>query len=588
MKSKLSILFKFPIVIFILLMTIENSLCAQSLTVDDLKKRAIWEATQLDITIDLTKKQPTYNGTMILKTDANSSKGPVLMLNNREASMKMTNIEASNALGEKAQLSEQAHPDTERVGTLYVIDFKSFSEGVAEVTVTFEYEFIAEQGQVLQREHLSYASWVTLWYPVAIADSGSFVSKENLSIPGPTSFILPKDWHALSNGKLVVDQQDQSGNKQTWRVGPGIARSYVAAPFQVSNVRQGNIDIKMYLLDASPHDAENKAHQFARIIDVLENAFGVYPYATFALAEIPDGTTDYFGASSEQGFIVAESKNFEGDDGLALFAHEAGHSWWGNLFSCEGSGASLCSEALAQLGAVLAVEALDGKEALKDFLDVSVPTYSTYQSARGYFAMVRSNVDEPLSEIESDSWKVHRLMDSKGMWFWQMLRLELGDDLFFEVLRNLTQQAEGMTLEDLQTYFGEESGIDLNVFFDQWLKRKGAPIISIAWESPMDLKTYEYLGDMPVESILLGDPETEFKVTISLTQEQEDLYHLRIPIEFQFYSGDSEVREVELSTSAQTFELTFGSNIRDIILDPEHTILMWRPAYGPKPKQNEM
>ena len=572
------------VIAFIFFMSIGSNISAQSLTSEDISKMAVWDATSLDITVDLTKKQPTFKGTMTLKTEVNPSNGPILMLNNREESMKMTNIKIKNIANREIKLSEHPHPNKERASTIYVFDFKSNIEIPSEIIISFEYKFIKEQGQVIQRENLSYASWVTFWYPIPIAATESLLSVKNLQIPGSTSFILPKNWHALSNGKLVLDQQDKNMSKQTWEVGYDIARSYIAAPFKVSSVKQGNIDIKMYLLNENETEAEKKAHQFAQIIEILENAFGDYPYSTFALAEIPDGTTDYFGASSEQGFIVAESKNFKGDDGMPLFAHEAGHSWWGNLFTCEGTGASLCSEALAQLGAILAIEALNGKEAMKDFLDVSVPNYSAYQSARGYFAMVRSDVDEPLIDIENGSWKVHRLMDSKGMWFWQMLRLKLGDDLFFEILKNLTQQKKGMTLDDVQTYFSEKSGVDLNEFFNQWLKRKGAPIISMEWETPNDLTIYEYAGNIEVENILLGDPITKFKINICLTQEQKDLYHLKIPIEFQFYSGETVVKELDFKTSNQTFEFAFSSNIKKIILDPEHTILMWRPVYGPKPK----
>jgi len=559
-----------------------DQLYGQSLTTEELRSRAVWEASSLDLTLDLTKEVPVFKGTMTLVTDSNNSKGPVLALNNREVSMKMTNLEVVGVTDNEVKIFEQTNPNINRNSTLFVIDLEPSIQNSKEIMVNFEYTFVAEQGQVLQRENLSYASWVTGWYPFTIADSKSLSSIKNLSIPGTTSFMLPKDWHALSNGKLVNNE----GNKQTWEIGSGIARSYIAAPFNVSSVTQGDIEIKMYLLSDDESVNIKKAKTFAKIIDVLENAFGDYPYDTFALAEIPDFTTDYFGASSEQGFIVAESRNFKGDDGVPLFAHEVGHSWWGNLFSCIGNGASLCSEGLAQFGSILAIEKLYDKEVLRDFMDVSVPSYSDYQSARGYFAMLRSNVDEPLFNIESSSWKVHRLMDSKGMWFWQMLRNELGDELMFKILKDLSQQNQQMTLEDVQLFFKNKSGIDLDYFFDQWLKRKGAPIIDMVWETPIELKSNEYLGDLKVESILLGDKITKRSLNIKLAQEQTNLYRLKVPIEVQFYYGPSEMHLVELNERDISLELIFEKNIKNVILDPNHTILMWRPAYGPKPISN--
>lgn len=555
---------------------------AQSLTIEELRSRAVWEASKLDLTIDLTKETPTYKGTMTLVTNSNNSKGPVLALNNRDVSMEMINIEVIDATKNEVKIVEQPNPNNERKSTLYVIDLEPSILNSKEVHIKFEYTFVVEQGQVLHRDKLSYASWVTGWHPFAIADSKSLSSIKNFSIPGLTSFILPTDWHGLSNGKLVYDES----NKQTWEIGANVARSYIAAPFKVSSVTQGDIEIKMYLLSDDQSANENRAKTFAKIIDILQNAFGNYPYNTFALAEIPDFTTDYFGASSEQGFIVAESRNFNGDDGVPLFAHEAGHSWWGNLFNCIGDGSSLCSEALAQFGAILAIEKLYDKNVLNDFMDVSVPSYSDYQSARGYFAMLRSNVDEPLYNLNSSSWKVHRLMDSKGMWFWQMLRAELGDELMFKILKELSQKNEEMTLEEVQLFFKNKSGIDLDYFFDQWLKREGAPIIDMVWETPIELKSHEYLGDLKVESILLGEKITERTLTIKLTQEQKDLYRLKVPIEVQFYYGPSETHLVDLNEREILLELTFEKSVKNVIMDPNHAILMWRPAYGPKPILN--
>jgi hypothetical protein len=578
-KSKqfqLSLQFLLLAVVFFI--TTSESL-AQSLTIAEYRARAVWEAVKMDVHIDLTRKAPTYKGTMTLKTEAKGSKGPVLMLNLRKASMLMTSVKVLDMDSKDFDIKTYKNPNKKGEASLFVIDLKPSGQSPTEVKISFEYKFIAEQGQVLQKGHLSYAGWVTGWHPFPIDDVEDLASAKKLSIPGTTNFILPEGWQALSNGKLIYDKN----NKQTWEVGPSIARSYIAAPYNVSAVKQGGIDIKMYRLNRGNNDSKEKASQFAKILGVLENAFGDYPYDTFALAEIPDKTTDYFGAASEQGFIVAESKNFEKDDGAALFAHELGHSWWGNLFSCEGKGGSLCSEALAQFGAVLAIEKLYGKEALRDFLDVSVPTYSTYQSARGYFAVLRSNLDTPLSEIDNSSWKVHRLMDSKGMWFWQMLRHEVGDDLLFKILKDLTKQKAGMTLEDVQAFFSKKSGKDLNPFFNQWLKRKGAPIISVSWETPLDKVTNKFFSDKPIENLVVGKPITEFKVTVNLKQEQKELYALKIPIEFQFYYAPSVIREVELNQRDQAFVFKFSSNIKNIIIDPDHTILMWRPEYGPKP-----
>ena len=286
--------------------------------------------------------------------------------------------------------------------------------------MSFDYEFVNEQGQVIHRPGLEYASWVTGWYPTPIGDGEGLRTIQSLSSPGQVSFVLPGGWHVLSNGRLIENKALGNFRQQTWSTDDALAWSYIAAPYTVSTITVGDVDVSMYMLKKDQKVVEEMASLIAKIIDLLEDKFGDYPFKTFGLAEIPDDTTDYFGASSEQGFIVAESKNFTNRFGLTLFSHEVGHAWWGNKFSCTGGGSSLCSEAMAQIGTILGTELIFGKQAMRDMMEVSEIDYTPYQSARGFFAMLRSGEAVPLSEVSG--WHIHRLMYSKGMWFWQMLR----------------------------------------------------------------------------------------------------------------------------------------------------------------------
>jgi hypothetical protein len=559
---------------------------AQSMSTDNLKSRAVWTASNLDLTIDLTQVRPTYHGTMVLRTSEATANGPVLILNNNNLSMEMQEllVTGPNAAESTATVVlSLPHPD-DSAATLHAINFDPSLQGLREIEVSFRYQFTAEQGQVLQRDRLSYASWVTAWYPTPIENSDGFLSRQSLSIPGKTTFVIPESWNALSNGKLVVDRREGKTRTQTWRLGSDVARSYVAAPYKVSSVSVGDVDIRMYMLDAEQVDIDRMGAKFAEIIGVLEARFGEYPYDTFALAEIPDNTTDYFGASSEQGFIVAESKNFIGDAGTPLFAHEAAHSWWGNSFGCTGGGSALCTEALAQMGAILAIETLDGQDALKAFMDVSTPDFTNYASARGYFSVWRSGADVAIQDLDG-GWRVHRLMDSKGMWFWQMLRHEIGDALFFKTLKELPNQGRSFTLDELEQFFDQRTESDLRVFFDQWLGRTGAPVISMKWENPIGSKLWDYI-DTEVESLVTGEPEGRKRIEVSLTQEQEELYKLKLPIQFQFFYGPPVIKIVEVDEREEAFVFEFDENIKDVVLDPDHRVLMWRPAYGPVPRLN--
>lgn len=558
----------------------------QALTEAEYRNLATWDAVSMTLMVNLTGSVPIYSGTMRLKSSVASTHGPVLILNGRDVSMKMLDVKISNpeAVPEYSVVMNVAAPG-ERKATLSAIRFVEPIPAATEIEISFDYEFVTEQGQVIHRPELEYASWVTGWYPTPIGDGEGLRTIESLSSSGQVSFVLPRDWHVLSNGRLIEDTAIGNFRQQTWSTDDALAWSYIAAPFTVSTVNVGDVDVSMYMLNDDHKAVDEMASMIAKIIDLLEDNFGNYPFKTFGLAEIPDLTSDYFGASSEQGFIVAESKNFTNRFGLTLFSHEVGHAWWGNKFSCTGDGSSLCSEAMAQIGTILGTELLFGEKAMRDMMEVSEIDYTPYQSARGFFAMWRSDEAIPLSEVSG--WHIHRLMDSKGMWFWQMLREEVGDEKFFGVLRSLSGgELVDPTLVELEDYFSQETDQDLSVFFDQWLNRAGAPVINMEWHGINPVGKNEWRNDAMHETIIFANEEGQKQVSITLTQEQKELYKLNPEVRLEFFRSPAIVRTLDLSERQQTYVFDVEGMIKNVVLDPEHKILMWRPAYGPKPDLN--
>jgi len=557
------------------------------LTEADYRSLAIWSTVKMNITVDLTGDVPNYIGTIWLTTDSPSPTGPVLILNLSDASMRLTDLRITDGNVPvptyTVDLNESAPDGT--VDSLSLVKFAGAAPGLNKIEVSYEFEFVKEQGQVLHKPELEYASWVTGWYPTPIANSVGLADVDSLSSPGQITFLMPNGLNAISNGKLVDDKPLGEFKSQTWASEQALAWSYAVAPYTVSTVAVRDVDVSIYMLNEDTEPVQKQASMIANLIDLLEQRFGEYPFRTFGLAEIPDSTTDYFGASSEQGFIVAESKNFTNNYGLTLFSHEVAHAWWGNKFSCSGEGASLCTEAMAQIGTLLGTELIAGKQAMRDVMEVSEADYAIYQSARGFFAMWRSGEALPLSKVEG--WHVHRLMDSKGMWFWQMLREKIGDELFFSILRRLTTgELVRPTLVELARYFGELSGQDLSVFFDQWLNRHDAPVINMSWHGVNPVRKNKWKDDDLHETMLFSLDEGQKKVSITLTQEQEDVYELELDILFEFFRKPPIRETIDFSERQKTFVFDLDGMIKNVRLDPDRKVLIWRPAYGPKPELN--
>jgi len=279
------------------------------------------------------------------------------------------------------------------------------------------------------------------------------------------------------------------------------------------------------------------------------------------VAEVPESAS--FAAGSEQGFIMVRSSILDDERGsLPLFAHEAAHGWWGNLVRSEGPGAKMLSEALAQYGAVLSIEALEGKGAMDEFLRFSRPGYNSLQCALGYFHIWREGGDAALASLE-DAPTHHNLSDSKGMWFYHMLRIRMGDAAFFSVLRALIDDLRGREV-DLGLFRRRLLAADpsLTGFLRQWLDRTGAPVLRTDWWSIDRGRGVE----IAVEQLQDGEP-------------------FEVPLEVAIVTASGEPIRQTLSLAGRTQRFTVATPARplDLRLDPENRLLMWRPEYGPRP-----
>lgn len=519
-----------------------------------------WELVREDLEIWLDPELGSLRleGTLVARlVGADTSDGPTLGVNTRDRLVRFDEVLVAGAA------VELNVPFEKKEDVLFaLVRFDEPKRRGDEVAVSFACHAEASGNQLVVNEDIAFASWVEGWYPIVARPEGVSFSAAT-KVPGSTTFYLPDGWHAVTNGALVAEEP----GREVWESELPLSRSFAAGPYEVLRETVDGFAVSLYMLSDDVHDPRDHVESLAIAIDAMEERWGPYPYPSYAIAEVPE-EHGHFGASSEQGFILVKPYFLRTTEGnLPLFAHEASHGWWGNTIGADGDGSLMCTEALAQYGAVIAAERLWGEAGATEFLRFSRPGYITSQCARGFFEMQRHGGDKPLSQLVPGNTHDHTLSDAKGHWVYHMLRRRVGDERFFATMRKLIADFTGraMTLDDIRAAFvAAAPDADLEVFFEQWLDRAGAPVLRHEWQPPTSL----------------GDPTVE--LTIEQLQAGEP-YDLKLDVALTAPDGTRRLEEVRLRERRATFRLDAPGGVAAVELDPDHRLLLWDPAYGEPP-----
>ncbi len=524
-----------------------------------------WTYVNLDLDVTVLPRQQKIEveGRAVLRLDSGASLGPSIGLNSQAKIMTMTRLDASPdaASIELNQFLSDDFPNAKVSHLRYERPFKPGDE----VSITFAYESDGQSSQFKSVGRMTIASWTEVWHPVPLFDNTIVALSKALSSIGTTRFHLPTGWRAAAEGRLVDRTEHDDGVTETWQLDTSLARSFAAAPFTKATHAADGREVNVFMMSKDlAQGAEDQAKILARAMVAMEKRFGPYPYPSYSIIEIPESMMVPWYAASQQGLIFARSTGFRAEGGnVPLFAHEMAHGWWGNLVGTTGDGSILCSESLAQYGAVVAIEELEGIDARDEFLRFSRKGYSKLQCANGYFFMWREGHDKPMRDLESAGWS-HNLSDAKGHWVYHMLRGRVGDEVFFTTLRTLIDNYAGkrLSLDDVRAaYTSAAPDADLDTFFAQWLDRTGAPVIDLDWWAT----------------------DNGEGVHVTVTQSQPgDPFQLDLELGVLLAGGEVVVHTVAITEATHEFDCATDARPLEVTLDPNHRILLWRPEYGPR------
>jgi len=365
----------------------------------------------------------------------------------------------------------------------------------------------------------------------------------------------PNHYQVVSNG-LLIEETDLSENKRFthWKQSVPIAPwLYVlgVAKFAVQHVDdfQGK-EIQTWVYyqdrDAGFYDF---AEPTKKALEYYSNYVGPFSYEKLANIQ----------SNSVGGGMEAASAILYGDNSVSgerrtrwrnVVIHEIAHQWFGNAVTEYDWDDVWLSEGFATYFTLLFIEHEYGRDAFLAGLQSSKKRVDDFYLINPGYSIVHDNLKDMAKVTSSQTYQ-------KGSWVLHMLRGVVGTENFWNGIRSYYNkyQDSNATTGDFRREMEEASGMDLSVFFEQWLYKGG---------------TLKYVGNWQYS-------QQESQVRITLNQVQTDGSLFEMPIEIAiYYQGQDrpQIEIVQADKKSNVFTLKVGSEPKNIVIDPNTWVLM--------------
>ncbi len=262
---------------------------------------------------------------------------------------------------------------------------------------------------------------------------------------------------------------------------------------------KGELDMDYYVLRDNLEKAKVQFQDARRMMEAFEHWFGPYPFYedSYKLVEAP-----YLGMEHQSSVTYGNGyqNGYRGTDlsgtgwGLKfdfIIIHESGHEWFANNITYKDVADMWIHESFTNYSESLFLEYFYGKEAGQEYV-------------RGTRTRIENKL--PIIGRYSVNHKGSGDMYYKGGNILNMLRQILDDDeKWRQILRGLNREFyhQTVTTEQVEKYISTESGLNLEKFFNQYLRNVSIPTLEYYFS---DEETLHYRWgnginsfDMPVD-----------------------------------------------------------------------------------------
>ena len=283
----------------------------------------------------------------------------------------------------------------------------------------------------------------------------------------------------LSNGKLLGVKEDRKNKTKTfhWKQDKPISTYLVmiaAGEYTILRDNVGKLPLEFY---AYPDDTTNARESFKETADMIrffDKTIGVdYPWDKYAQIILQDhfgGMENVSATTLADGWAVPDRRWRIDNPSTSLIAHELAHQWFGDLVTCRNFRDMWLNESFASYYDPLFLRSKLGDDEF---------AYTMFQNQGAGIRIDSVLGRKPIVSENSYGDNVY----PRGSAVLHMLRFLLGDDLYQRSIKHyiLKHQYEPVETNDLKMAIEEETGQNLQWFFDEWVYKAGHPVFDVSY-----------------------------------------------------------------------------------------------------------
>ena len=353
--------------------------------------------------------------------------------------------------------------------------------------------------------------------------------------------LVPDPFKAVSEADEITSRQTQGGRLFSFSFPhPAQGIDLVAADFVQTKSDFGGVEISTYFF-TQDKDLAGKYIDYARKYLALDDEVLVpYAYKRFSIVEnlFPTGlsmpTFTLIGAEILRlPFVLNES-----------LGHEITHQWFGNYVYADFEKGNWL-EGITNYMADCRYARLEGRG--RQYRKKALVDFQSY---------VHSGNDFPLRKfLQRTGHPSGAIGYGKGMMLFNMLEKMVGKDVFYKSLKAFIEENKwrDATWNDIERVFEKESGRHLDWFFDQWLDRKGVPVVKVSRAN------YRVANGVP---------------TVQLDISQTGLPY-RLLLQVQIFAGSRAIKStaVWVDGPMQTFQWEVSEKPTSIVVDGNYEVM---------------